>query len=524
MAQRQGRAGRGGDRAASRRTSRASRSRSWSASSARRGGRAAPSSWRRTRTRYGPSPLGIAAAQAHAGDGEPLSRRRLVRAAAASWRRATASTRAQILVGAGSNEIIDLLVQTFCADGDEVLAPQYSFIAYKLAAEKNRRPFREAPTRADARLRRRRASLGAVTPRTKIVFFANPNNPTGAYLPRAGVRAARRRAAAARAARRRRGLLRVRAAPPTIPTRAQYLGRRARMATLRTFSKIYGLAGLRVGYAVGVGRAASTTSTASGCRSTSARRRRRRRSRRSTTSAHVARARAGNDAELPRLVDGAARARARGAAVADQLHPRRLRRARRARSSTSALLRKGVIVRPMNGYGLPHHLRITVGTARGERAPGGGAAGGACDLRARGAGRLRHDRRLADGGAARGGRGRARGRLRSRRGRTREAARARGLVDEVADDAAAAARGASWWCWRCRCAPRPRCARPSPAPSATRALVTDVGSTKADVRRRGRGGAARSRRASAARIRWPAPRRAGPRRPTRRSSRGGWRC
>src|SRR5262249_20727943 len=146
------------------------------------------------------------------------------------------------------NELIDLLVRTFSDEGDEVVAPAHAFICYRLAAETQRRPYREAEAQSRFALSAD-AILAAVSPRTKIVFVANPNNPTGAYLPEAGVKRLCDELPP-------RCLLvldeayheYVRAAdcPDGITLRT----RRSRLVVLRTFSKIYGLAGLRVGYAV----------------------------------------------------------------------------------------------------------------------------------------------------------------------------------------------------------------------------------------------------------------------------------
>ncbi len=306
---------------------------------------------------YGPSPLGVAAAQAQLAtanlypDGGSFALRSKLAA------RHGVDT-AQILVGAGSNEIIDLLVQTFCAEDDEVVAPQYSFIAYKLAAEKNRRAFRQAPT-APTLAYDVDAILGAVSPRTKIVFFANPNNPTGAYLARAGFERL------------------VEKLPPRVllvtdeayfeyaaaadyPDARQYLSKRARMATLRTFSKIYGLAGLRVGYMIAsaelndyVNRIRLPFNVAATAQAAALAA--------LDDEAHVTRARAGNAAELPRLSTALAN-------LGLEVYPSQTNfilvgfGARDGRALYGALLKTGVIVRPMNGYGLPHHLRITVGT------------------------------------------------------------------------------------------------------------------------------------------------------------------
>ncbi|MGZ3443435.1 MAG: histidinol-phosphate transaminase [Polyangia bacterium] len=307
---------------------------------------------------YGPSPLGVAAAQA------ALASANLYPDGGSFALRAKLAARhgvdpAQILVGAGSNEIIDLLVQTFCSEGDEVVAPQYSFIAYKLAAEKNRRPFREAATAASLQYDAD-AVLGAISPRTKILFFANPNNPTGAYLPRAGFE----RLVAELPER----VLLVAdeayfeyASAADYPDARSYLPRRRRMATLRTFSKIYGLAGLRVGYMIASAelndfvhriRLPFNVSAPAQAAALAA----------LDDEAHVLRAKRGNAVELPRLA-------AALAALGLDVLPSQTNfilvgfGARDGRQLYGALLQKGVIVRPMNGYGLPHHLRITVGTA-----------------------------------------------------------------------------------------------------------------------------------------------------------------
>ena len=306
---------------------------------------------------YGPSPLGVEAARAalatanlYPDGGSFALRQKLARRHGVDA--------AQILVGSGTNEIIDLIVQTFCAEGDEVVAPQYSFIAYKLAAEKNRRPFREAPTAASLAYDVD-AILGTITPRTKVLFFANPNNPTGAYLGRAEFERL------------------VAELPPRVllvadeayfeyagaadyPDGRAYLKRRARMAALRTFSKIYGLAGVRCGYMIASAEMVdfvnrirlpfnvSATAQAAALAALD-------------DEAHVTRAREGNAAELPKL---SAALRALGLEVFPSQANFVLAGfgARDGRQLYQALLHKGVIVRPMGGYGLPHHLRITVGT------------------------------------------------------------------------------------------------------------------------------------------------------------------
>jgi histidinol-phosphate aminotransferase len=305
----------------------------------------------------GPSPRGIAAAQAALADAN-----RYPDGGAFALRKKLAARlnvgERQLLVGAGSNEIIDLLVQALCMPGDEVLAPRYSFISYKLAAEKNRHPFREAPVKADLQYDID-AILNAVTNKTKILFFANPNNPTGAYAKREEVEKLVEKLPE-------RVILAVDEAyfeyaiARDYPDTLQYLNKRSRIVALRTFSKIYGLAGLRVGYAVShpeiwdyVNRLRLPFNVSSPAQAAALAA--------LDDAEHVARARAANDSELPRL--GRALEQLQLAVLPSQTNFLLVGLgARDGRQIYDKLLRKGVIVRPMNGYGLPHHLRITVGS------------------------------------------------------------------------------------------------------------------------------------------------------------------
>ncbi|HEY7957128.1 MAG TPA: histidinol-phosphate transaminase [Polyangia bacterium] len=264
----------------------------------------------------------------------------------------------QIAVGQGSNELIDLLIQTFCESDEEVLAPACSFACYRLSAEAHRRPFRETPN-GPGFAYDLDALAAAVTPRTKIVFLANPNNPTGVYATKARFE----RLLDALPAR---VILAVdeayfeyaRAADH--PDAMSYLSARPRLVVLRTFSKIYGLAGLRVGYAVGqpelidylhrvrlafnVGLVAQAAARAA-----------------LDDGEHVERSRRSNATELERMASGLG---ALGWTVTPSQTNFLLAEVpadRDARAIYQALLERGVIVRPMGPYRLPRHLRITVG-------------------------------------------------------------------------------------------------------------------------------------------------------------------
>lgn len=151
----------------------------------------------------------------------------------------------QLICGAGSDELIGLLVHAYVGTGDEVLISQHGFLMYKIyaqsvgakvisASEKNLR------TDIDA-------ILASVTAKTKIVFIANPNNPTGSYIPAAEMK------------RLHDGLpkdviLAIDDAYTEYATPADYsdgselVRNSENVVMLRTFSKIYGLSSLRLGW------------------------------------------------------------------------------------------------------------------------------------------------------------------------------------------------------------------------------------------------------------------------------------
>ncbi|HJL43976.1 MAG TPA: histidinol-phosphate transaminase [Myxococcales bacterium LLY-WYZ-16_1] len=152
-----------------------------------------------------------------------------------------------IVVGNGSNELVDLLVRTFVQPGETVVCAWPSYVVYRLAAQAMNREGLVAPLRSD---RIDLATLaGLVDRRTKLVFLANPNNPTGTYV--------RRRELLAFLDRIPPHVIVVLdeayfeyATAPDFPDGIDALRSRPRVVVLRTFSKIFGLAGLRIGYGV----------------------------------------------------------------------------------------------------------------------------------------------------------------------------------------------------------------------------------------------------------------------------------
>lgn len=151
----------------------------------------------------------------------------------------------RIVCGAGSDELIALLIRAYAGPGDEVLHTRHGFLMYAIGAKTAGAAAVAAPERdltADID-----ALLAHVTPKTRILFLANPNNPTGSCLPAGAVERLRRELPAG-------VLLAIDAAYAEYVTRPDYepgiklVESFDNVVMLRTFSKIYGLAGLRIGW------------------------------------------------------------------------------------------------------------------------------------------------------------------------------------------------------------------------------------------------------------------------------------
>jgi histidinol-phosphate aminotransferase len=263
----------------------------------------------------------------------------------------------EVAPGAGSDGLIDCLSQAMLEPGDEIVCgwpsfPSYVIDARKLGAVPRTVPLRDGRYDLDA-------MLDAVGPRTKIVFVCLPNNPTGTTNTRAELDAYFDRV------------------PDNVltvldqayfeyiddleyPNGLDDLKAGRRVVVLRTFSKIYGLAGLRIGYALApeavvtaigkVRRAFDITTPAQEAALASL-----------DSPDELERRRRLNDEARPQL-EGILRDHALdpvGPAVANFLFAEL---GEDSRPFFETLLREGVIVRPTHGFGAPEAVRITVGT------------------------------------------------------------------------------------------------------------------------------------------------------------------
>jgi histidinol-phosphate aminotransferase len=260
----------------------------------------------------------------------------------------------RIVLGNGSNDILELVTQAFLRPGDRAVYSRHAFVVYPMATQARGATGIEVPARDYGH--DLPAMRAAITPETRIVFVANPNNPTGTWI-----------------------------APDELETfiasvpgnvlvvldeayneyldpgqrapSAAWTGKYANLVVSRTFSKAYGLAALRMGYGImdasvadmlnrvrqpfnvnALAQAAAVAALAD--------------------TAYVDESHALNRAGLRQLEDGV---RALGLSFVPSHANFMLIRVGDAATIYKRLLEQGVIVRPVANYGLPEFLRVTVG-------------------------------------------------------------------------------------------------------------------------------------------------------------------
>jgi len=264
----------------------------------------------------------------------------------------------QILLGNGSTELIGIAARAMLMDGGSGLAARHSFAAFGLAIQAAGGRLIEC--HATAEEVEAGHLLAAVQPDTRVVYLGQPDNPTGALLEREAL---------AHLARSLRPdiLLVVDEAyaeyedPATYPDAAAHLGQRPNLLVLHTFSKMHGLAGLRIGYGIappGLAvllervRCPHNTSRLAQAAAAEAIR----------DEAFEALSRGRNPAARAafQLEAGRHRCRVTGQAgnfmLMETVFP--------ARELHRDLQRLGILVSPMDGCGLPNHVRVSMGTPR----------------------------------------------------------------------------------------------------------------------------------------------------------------
>ncbi len=197
---------------------------------------------------YGPSPSAIAAVS-----GEALALHRYPDPRGHHLREALAAHHGvlaeELCLGNGSNELIDLICRVFAGRGDHAVFGHPSFPCYRIGSIAQELPFTAVPLREHLNWNVDDL-LAAITPKTKLLFVSNPNNPTGAHIDQADLTRLLRELPGHVLAVVDEAYVEYVDADGFAPA-TELRDTRERLAILRTFSKAYALAGLRVGYAIG---------------------------------------------------------------------------------------------------------------------------------------------------------------------------------------------------------------------------------------------------------------------------------
>ncbi len=272
---------------------------------------------------------------------------------------------ARIACGAGSDELINLLADGYLSDGDEGIHTTHGFLMYPIAIlGSGATPVVAPETNYTASVD---AILERVSPRTKIVFLANPNNPTGTYVPFDEIKRLHRELPP-------HVLLVIDAAYAEYVRRNDYEAGIELVATnenvvmLRTFSKIHGLAAARLGWLYGPLHVVdalnrirgpfnvNTPAMMAGIAAVE-------------DSAHIERSRAHNDRWLPWLTDEIGKL---GLTVTPSVANFVLihfpdTKGRTAAEADAFLTKRGLVLRRVSAYKLPNALRMTVGSEEANR-------------------------------------------------------------------------------------------------------------------------------------------------------------
>jgi len=271
---------------------------------------------------------------------------------------------ASVLVATGSDHILEMVARAFLGAGRSTVISRYGFAVYGIVSQAAGAEIRIAealpadhPTQPYGHDLAKMAA--AITPDTRVVFIANPNNPTGTWFSRTELAAFLEKMPAD-------CLVLLDEAyfefasdfTQDYPDGSSLLPRFPNLIVMRTFSKIYGLAGARVGYALAhpkltellnrvrlsfnpnsIGQAGATAALGD--------------------EDHLNKTLVLNRSELPKLDAGLKTLGLK--TIPSICNFVTVDMGRSGRSVFQALLKEGVIVRPLDGYGLPNHLRISVG-------------------------------------------------------------------------------------------------------------------------------------------------------------------
>ncbi len=263
----------------------------------------------------------------------------------------------QVTLGNGSNDVLELVARAWLAPGRNAVFSEHAFAVYPIATLAAGAECRQVPAKNYAH--DLEAMAAAIDSNTRVAFIANPNNPTGTWFNQAALNAFLAKVPE--------NVLVVLdeayieyAADSDLPDGMAYLNRYPNLLVSRTFSKAYGLAALRVGYAISSAAIAdvlnrvrqpfnvNSLALVAACAALD-------------DAEYLERSRTLNSQGMQQLENGFKRLGlswipSRGNFIAVDFQ-------RDAAAINQALLAQGVIVRPVAGYGMPTFLRISIGTA-----------------------------------------------------------------------------------------------------------------------------------------------------------------
>ena len=260
----------------------------------------------------------------------------------------------QFVVGNGSNDVLDLIARTYLQPGDEAIMSTYAFAVYGIATQSTGATCVTVPARDYGH--DLLAIQAAITPKTKVIWIANPNNPTGTFIPYEDIQVF------------------IESVPPEISIvldeayydylkigdqedTPRWLADYPNLILVRTFSKIYGLAGLRIGYGMATPPVAELLNrvrqpfNANGLAIAAA-------TAALQDQAFVVRSYNANLKGREQLLDGLERLELQCLPAYGNFVTFRIPDAAHV---AAALLKKGIIIRPLAGYGMAEWLRVSVG-------------------------------------------------------------------------------------------------------------------------------------------------------------------
>lgn len=153
-----------------------------------------------------------------------------------------------VTLGNGSENIFDLVVRAFCQPGDEIMISQYAFIAYQIIAKGLGIGVKQVPAKQYGH--DLNAMIKAISNRTKVIFIVNPNNPTGTYLSAEMLKSFLKAISSEILVVLDEAYCEYMDETPDYQSGIDWINEFPNLIVTRTFSKAYGLAGVRIGYGV----------------------------------------------------------------------------------------------------------------------------------------------------------------------------------------------------------------------------------------------------------------------------------